>query len=338
MALKVGFVGVGGIARRHLTYCQSREDVEIVGHADVSLERAEKAAAEFGGQAYGNHEQLYDHARPDVLVICTPPFAHGEIEEAACARKLPFFVEKPVAVNMELAHRVQQAVTDSGVATQVGYMFRFSPALRKVRELLSQHQVAMVQAHYYMPGLPPPAWWPKMDLGGGQLVEQATHMLDLARFLAGDVVSVQGKAVRTRDWTPPAGWVRGEGMLNYADDIEIPDTTALIMEYDSGALGTLSCSIVPQAKWDVGFKVVADGLIVTIEGANASWAGDEEGAMQAPADWANYVLGELFDVVKAGGTETSVPYSEGVKSLAISIAGYESMKRGGAPVALAELV
>jgi predicted dehydrogenase len=338
MALKVGFVGVGGIARRHLTYCQSRDDVEIVGHADVSLDRAEQVAAEFGGVAYDDYSKLYAGAEPDALVICTPPFAHGDIEEAACARKLPFFVEKPVAVNMELAHRVQQAVAASGVATQVGYMFRFSPPILKVREMLQQHQAAMVQAHYYMPGLPPPTWWPSLELGGGQLIEQATHMLDLARFLAGDVISVQGKAVRTRDWTPPAGWVRGDGMLEYAADFAIPDTTALIMEYASGALGTLSCSLVPQAKWDVGFKVVADGLIITIEGANASWAGDTEGSEAAPADWANYVLGEFLDVAKAGGTATSVPYLEGVKSLAISIAGYESMKRGGAPVKLAELL
>ncbi len=337
MALKVGFVGVGGIAKRHLGYCRDREDVEIVGHADVNFAGAQQVAAEYGGNAYDSYDKLYRAEQPDAIVICTPPFAHGDIEEAACAAKIPFFVEKPVAVNMELAHRVQKAVEKSGVATQVGYMFRFSEPIRKVRAMLQQHPIAMVQAHYYMPGLPPPGWWPKMELGGGQLIEQATHMLDLGRFLAGEAKTVVGRATRTRDWTPPPGYA-SDGMKSYAADMGIPDTTGLVIEYECGALGTLSCSIVPQAKWDVGFKVVAEGLLITIEGANCSWSGDEEGSMAAAENWPAGVLYEFLDVVKAGGTETSVPYIEGVKSLAISVAGYESMARGGGPVEIAELL
>ena len=338
MALRVGFVGVGGIARRHLGYCQKREDVELVGYADNFFEAAQKTAAEYGGNAYASFGELYSKEKPDALVICTPPFAHGDIEEGACEAKIPFFVEKPVAVNMELANRVQKAVAKRGLATQVGYMFRFSEPILKVREMLQSHPVAMVQAHYYMPGLPPRDWWRKMELGGGQLIEQATHMVDLARFLAGDVKSVSGRATRTRDWTPPAGYDGGDGLLRYAEGFEIPDTTALIMEYESGALGTLSCSLVPQAKWDIGFKVVAEGLLITIDGANCSWSGDEEGSMEAAQDWPAGVLDEFLDAVIAGSNVTSVPYIEGVKSLAPSVAGYVSMARGGVPVAISELL
>lgn len=338
MALRVGFVGVGGIARRHLGYCQKREDVELVGYADNFFEAAQKTAAEYGGNAYATFQELYSKEKPDALIICTPPFAHGDIEEAACEAKIPFFVEKPVAVNMEIANRVQKAVEKSGIATQVGYMFRFSEPILKVREMLQTHPVAMVQAHYYMPGLPPRDWWRKMELGGGQLIEQATHMMDLARFLAGDVKTVSGRATRTRDWTPPAGYEAPEGLLSYADGFEIPDTTALVMEYASGALGTMSCSIVPQSKWDIGFKVVAEGLLITIDGANCAWAGEEEGSMEACEDWPAGVLYEFLDAVKAGSNVTSVPYIEGVKSLAPSVAGYVSMERGGAPVAISELL
>ena len=314
--LRVGFVGTGGIARRHLGYCHKREDVELVGYADTFFEAAEKTAAEYGGNAYRTFDELYSKEKPDALVICTPPFAHGDIEEAACEAGIPFFVEKPVAVNMALANRVQRAVARSGVATQVGYMFRFAAPILKVRELLQAHPPAMVQAHYYMPGLPPRDWWRKLELGGGQLIEQATHMVDLARFLAGDVKSVSARTARTRDWTPPADYEAGEGLLRYADGFEIPDTTALVMEYESGALGTLSCSLVPQAKWDVGFKVVAEDLLITIDGANCSWSGIEEGSMQAAEDWPSAVLFELLDAAKAGSNQTSVPYIEGVRSLA----------------------
>ena len=339
MALKVGFVGTGGIAKRHLDNTAKRQDIEMVGYADAVLERAAECAANYGGVAYDDATRLYDEQQPDVVVICTPPFAHGEIEEQAAARGIHFFVEKPVAVSMELANRVQAAVETSGIATQVGYMFRFSEATKKVRELLDGRSIAMVQAHYYMPGLPPPAWWPFMAKGGGQLVEQATHMLDLGRFFAGDVASVVAMTSTVRDWTDvPAGWEPTQTMREFAPAMDIPDVTGMVMHYESGALGTLSCSIVPQGKWDNGFKVVAEGLLVTVEGPNASWCGDEEGEMEAAECWPEYVLYELYDQVIAGSTETSVPYIEGVKSLGISLAGYESVKRGGCPVQVAELM
>jgi predicted dehydrogenase len=147
---------------------------------------------------------------------------------------------------------------------------------------------------------------------------------------------VIGLTATVRDWTTvPAGY-QPEGLLKYSKVFEIPDTTALAMQYESGTLGTLSCSIVPQATWDVGFKVVADGLLITIEGASARWSGDEQGEAQPGPDWVNYVLYEFLDAVKTNG-KTNVPYIEGVKSLAISVAGYESVKRGR-PVAIKDLL
>lgn len=337
MAIRLGFIGVGGIASRHLQAAKAREDVQIVGHADADPARARAAAESYGGRAYATASELYDEAQPDAVVICTPPYAHGDIETEACERGIHFFVEKPVAVNLDTAAAVLSAVQASGVFTQVGYMFRLSPPLRQVRKLLEGRAVAMVQAHYYMPGLPGPVWWPKMALGGGQLVEQATHMLDLGRFLAGHVDTVVGQTARVRDWTPPPGHTPEPGLLRYAEGFEIPDTTALILTYESGALGTLSCSLVPQAAWDVGFKVVADGLLVTIDGPNARWVGDVQGEATADESWVNAVLYEFLDAVQGTG-ECTVPYVEGVRSLAVSVAGYVSVERGGVPVSLAELL
>ena len=337
MPIKVGFIGVGGIARRHLNEANNNPDVEMVAYCDVDVDRATRAAEQYGGNVYANAVELYEAEKPDAVIICTPPFAHGEIEEEACKRGIHFFVEKPVAVDMTTANRVAKAVRSSGVITQVGYMFRFSPPLVKVREMMRQYTPAMIQAHYYMPGLPSPGWWPKMALGGGQLIEQATHMLDLARFLAGEVCCVTGATATVRNWTDIPADYEPEGLLKYSELFEIPDTTALILQFENGAMGTLSCSIVPQAKWDIGFKVVCDGLIVTINGASASYAGDTEGDLSAPDDWGTYVQKDFIDAV-IQGRPAGIPYDEGVASLAVSVAGYESVKRGGCPVKLAELI
>jgi predicted dehydrogenase len=338
MALKVGFVGTGGIAKRHLGNTAKRDDIAMVGYADVALEKAQSAAEQYGGNAYADFRELYDREQQDVVVISTPPFAHGEIEEEAAMRGIHFFVEKPVAVNMELAKRVLTALENADIATQVGYMYRFSEALLRVRELLEGRAVAMVQAHYYMPGLPPPAWWPYMAKGGGQLVEQATHMLDLGRFLAGEVATVAGQTATVRNWTDVPADYQPEQMREFSEEFDIPDVTALILQYESGALGTLSCSIVPQGAWDAGFKLVADGLLVTIDGPNARWSGEEEGELKAGENWGEYVLYDLYDSVIAGSTQTAVPYIEGVRSLAISLAGYESVRRGGTVVGIRDVL
>ena len=70
--------------------------------------------------------------------------------------------------------------------------------------------------------------------------------------------TVIGKTAQVRDWTPPPDYEgTQQGLLSYTEGLEIPDTTALIMEYQCGAVGTLSCSLVPRVAWDNGFKVVA---------------------------------------------------------------------------------
>ncbi|MEW6357506.1 MAG: Gfo/Idh/MocA family oxidoreductase [Planctomycetota bacterium] len=332
MALRVGFVGVGGIAKRHLASSKKRDDIQIVGLADVNVDIAKQMAQQFGGNVYGTATELYDKEKPDAVVICTPPFAHGDIEEEAAKRGIHMFIEKPVAVNLKLAKQVKKAVDKAGVLVQVGYMFRFAKGVKKVKELLAKRKVAMVQQHYYMPGMPAKGWWAKMAMGGGQLIEQATHMLDLGRFLAGDVVGVSGRTTQAHDWTPKTAEPPKPGLCSAFAGVDIPDTTALTMTYESGAIGTLSCSMVPQAKWDNGFKVVAEGLLITIENGAAVWAGEEQGSEAAGEDWPNWVYYDFIDAVKEGRKQTTVPYSEGIKSLAISVAGYESANRKGANV------
>jgi len=328
-----GVIGCGGIAYAYLTAGQRFDILEIVACADIIPERAKAAAARVGGRAYDHCVALYDAEKPDALVICTPPHAHGEIEAEACRRGIHFFVEKPVAVSLDLARRVKAAVDASGVLVQVGYMYRFSKGVLKVRELLSRRQIAMVQQHFYMPGMPDRDWWPKIKCSGGQLTEQSTHMLDLGRFLAGDVCSVTGRTARVHDWTPRPGVSAPKGgLLAASPGFTIPDTTALTLEYESGALGTLSCSMVPGTRWDAGFRIVGDGLLVTIDGANASWVGDEQGSEAAGDNWQSYVLYDFLDAVIERRQTTTVPYDEGVRSLAISLAGYESVRRGGVPV------
>src|SRR4051794_8115342 len=99
MRTRVGFVGAGGIANRHIGNLLGFEDVIVVAIADPQLNRAKAAAARVGGRAYDRHEAMLDAEKLDAekldaVYVCTPPFAHGPPELACIERGLPFFVEK----------------------------------------------------------------------------------------------------------------------------------------------------------------------------------------------------------------------------------------------------
>src|SRR4051812_8528797 len=97
MRTRVGFVGAGGIANRHIGNLLGFEDVIVVAIGDPQVDRAKVAAGRVGGRAYGGHEAMLDSEKLDAVYVCTPPFAHGPPELACIERGLPFFVEKPLA-------------------------------------------------------------------------------------------------------------------------------------------------------------------------------------------------------------------------------------------------
>src|SRR5690606_4037093 len=122
---RVGIIGVGGIAQRHLGVLEQFIDVELAGFADPDFDRAVAAASRFGAKAYPDHTTLLRDASLDAIYICIPPFAHGEAERAVIARGLPFFVEKPLSLDIDLADALAVEIATAGLITAVGYHWRY---------------------------------------------------------------------------------------------------------------------------------------------------------------------------------------------------------------------
>ena len=76
--VKIGVIGVGGMASGHMKNLAGFEDVEFAAMCDISKERASQASQEFGGNSYTDFKEMYDKEELDAVYICTPPFAHGE--------------------------------------------------------------------------------------------------------------------------------------------------------------------------------------------------------------------------------------------------------------------
>jgi len=243
--LKIGFVGAGGIAARHFGVLEGFDDAVVTAVADTDEGRAADAAARFGARAYPGHEAMLAAERLDALYICVPPFAHGAPERAAIAHGLPFFVEKPVAIDLATAEEIAAAVERAGLVTSVGYHLRYLDTVEEARALLRGNPARLLSG-YWLDSTPPPRWWWHQDQSGGQMVEQMTHIIDLARHLAGEVVQVYGMASHLDRPDFPG--------------LDVPTVSTASLHFASGAVGNFAATCLLRWNHRVGLHVFADGM------------------------------------------------------------------------------
>jgi predicted dehydrogenase len=243
--MRIAVIGPGGIARAHLNALKDEPNVEIVGHVARSLENAQAAADEWGGKAYDRCQQLLDEQTPDAVWICVPPDAHGPLELALIERGISFLVEKPLDADCATAEGIAEAVERSGLPAAVGYHMRGFDTLPRVVEVLREHPARMVVGQW-LTITPPPAWWSDPQRGGGQMVEQATHLIDLARYLVGE-----GKVVAS---------LASESYGNPG----VPGASAALIRYQSGAIGSFSATHLLPRSTQVSLTLVCERLRVEI--------------------------------------------------------------------------
>jgi predicted dehydrogenase len=237
--LRLGLIGAGWIAGLPLEALARLGRTELVGVVSGSGAGAASLSSRWGGRVYADLEQLLDEARIDVAYVCVPPFRAVAIGERLVERGIPFLTEKPLAAaDGEGPARLAAAIDRAGLVVAVGYHLRALDIMPAVRERLANHPPALIEARW-LGGTPGPAWWKLADQGGGQVVEQATHLYDLARYLLGEAEVVGAASVRD----PPRG----------SDTLDVADATAAVLRFASGAVGTFANTrIIPDGVVAVG--------------------------------------------------------------------------------------
>jgi myo-inositol 2-dehydrogenase / D-chiro-inositol 1-dehydrogenase len=222
--LRLVVIGAGWIVPHHLAALDRLGRTTLVGVASAREERAAAVAAPHGARASADPIRLLDEVRPDVAFVCVPPFAAAEIGLALVERGIPFLIEKPLAAgDPSGAQRLGSAIADAGLVVAVGYHLRGLEGLAEVRELLRDDPPRFVMGRW-LDGTPAPAWWHRFDEGGGQVIEQATHLYDLARYLVGEAEVVAATSLRSEPADPP--------------DADVADATAAILRFETGAVGS----------------------------------------------------------------------------------------------------
>jgi myo-inositol 2-dehydrogenase/D-chiro-inositol 1-dehydrogenase len=243
--VKIAIVGTGGVARRHLSVLAREPQIDVIGHVSSDGARAEQQAAEFGGRALTDVTHLLATDRPDAVWICVTPNRHGALERALIDAGVPFFVEKPLAVDVAIAEAIDQRIRHAGLVVGVGYKFRALDTLPRVRELLTETPPRMLLGAWH-DAMPPPGWWRRMANSGGQIVEQATHLIDLARLLVGEgelVSSVFGAARRA--------------------DADVPEVSAALLRFGD-VPGVFTATYVLQGRQAIHLQLLCEARALTL--------------------------------------------------------------------------
>ncbi len=323
MAVKIGFIGCGGIANAHMNSLAQVADARMVGFMDVVADRAKAAADKHGGKAYDDFQKMLDAEQPDACYVCLPPHVHGEQELACVERGIPFLVEKPIARTMETVRAIEAGVSQAGLLTSVGYHWRYYDTTATARRLLADRAVGMVLG-YWMGGLPGVHWWRVYNESGGQLHEQTTHIFDLARYLCGEVKRVYAfTALRA---------------LQDVEDLDVADVGTVGLEFESGAIGTVSNTCMLPMGYTVGLHVICRDMIIETSGGHLA-VRTKDGVRNADSlTNANLEVNRTFiaAVQSKDSSQIRSPYADGVKSTAVSLAALQSAETGE-PVTVADL-
>ena len=316
MAVKVGFIGTGGIAGAHLKNLKTFEDIEFVTMCDVVEEKAKARADEFGGKPFTDFREMFDKVEMDALYICTPPFAHGEQERIACEKGIPMFIEKPIGVTLDQAVIINEMVQRSGVITSVGYHWRYGSGAQTALSVLKEEKI-LGALGYWMGGLPGVHWWRVRAESGGQHVEQTTHIFDLCRYMVGsDAVLVQA--------------VANSGGMTDVPDYDVDDISMVNIEFKNGVVANITSCCAMKGWSRVQLEVFCPGLVLNVGGgaATINREGKAEEVAEAPALNRDRVF---IDAVKTGDSSKILsPYADALETHKITMAASKSFETGKA--------
>jgi UDP-N-acetyl-2-amino-2-deoxyglucuronate dehydrogenase len=231
MRLRYGVIGAGVVAPLHLQAIAALDDAELVGISSLDPEVAVARGREAGCTSFVDYRELIA-LEPDVVVVCTPHPSHPALAIEALEAGAHVLVEKPLAVEAREADAMIDAADRAGRLLGVCFQQRFRPVVAAARErIVSGRLGELVRVSIVDPLYRPNSYYGTAGWrgtwegeGGGVLMNQASHTLDLLCHLAGPPSTVWGVSRRR------------------SQPMEAEDTATALLEYRSGAVGAVAVS------------------------------------------------------------------------------------------------
>ncbi|WP_438447632.1 Gfo/Idh/MocA family protein [Gorillibacterium sp. sgz5001074] len=323
-------IGCGAIGPIHAAAVAQSESVKLYGVCDILEDRAVRMAEPYGCKVFTDLEQVLADPEVDSVHICTPHYLHAEMAIRAAQRGKHVVLEKPVSMNVAQARTVAEAVASSGIRCGAILQNRLNPSIEKAKQLVESGELGRVLGlkgiltwmrtpDYYRSE----PWRGRWDTeGGGLLINQAVHMLDMMYYLGGDVEAVKGH-IDTR-------------VLQ--DVIEVEDTADATFYYKGGVRGfffatngySTNSPFYLELHLERGtLRYMDNALILKGDGPDQVLARDDQGAL-GKSYWGMghaRAIGDFYRSL-ADGTDGYIALQEASCSMGMLDAIYASSKSG----------
>ncbi|HEY5224647.1 MAG TPA: Gfo/Idh/MocA family oxidoreductase [Microbacteriaceae bacterium] len=258
-ARKAAVIGCGDVSTVHFGALATLPNVELVAVCDTDAGRADAAAAAYDVPAFADHRELLSLINPDIVHICTPHDTHARIAIDALDAGVNVILEKPLADTIEAGRRVVAAAQRSSAKIAVCFQNRYNAPNQAAFRLLRSGTLGAIlggsgtviwhrTADYYA-DRPWRGQW--ASGGGGLLMNQAIHTLDLMQWLIGDVATARG-GVATR-------------LLG--DVIEVEDTADLILRHKNGARSVFYATLANVVNDAATIEIATEQATLSLRGA-----------------------------------------------------------------------
>ena len=275
--LKFGLIGAGSIAQSYAQAFESCETAQIVAVADVRAAAANALAERLGCHGYDSYEAMADANRLDAVVICTPPVTHPEICLFFLERQIHVLCEKPLSINVEAARMMLEAAKRFGVQMTMASKFRYVEDVVRAKSFVTSGLLGEIVLfeNVFTSRIDMSSRWnsvPEIS-GGGVLIDNGTHSVDLMRYFLGplaDVQVVEGK--------------RSQGL-------SVEETVRIFVRSTGGVMGSVDLS------WSINKEL---GSYINIYGSHGTvsvgWK-ESKYRQASNRDWV--VFGNGYDKVQA---------------------------------------
>lgn len=319
MSARFGLIGAGGIAQSYVSVFAGVPDAMIVGIADIDPAAAHRLATDLDAVAACSAAELFDAVDLDAVIVCTPPNSHPEMALVAFEAGVAVLCEKPLAIGVDAAHGMVAAAARAGVPFTMATKFRFVADLVHARALVAQgalgdiiHIENSFASRVDMSG----RWNAERAVsGGGVLIDNGTHSVDIARYLLGPIheaLVVEGPRTQA---------------------LEVEDSVQLLLRSASGATAAIDLSWSYDNATDVYLQIY--GTAGTIQ---VGWQRSEYRANQ-DAEWTGFGGGynkiacmrsqlENFCAALRGDEPLAISTADAIASVQVIEAAYQSLAMG----------
>ncbi len=215
--MKVGIIGTGKIAERHIV-AYKKLNVDNIIISDIRTDNAERVSDQFKVELSDNVDYIISDEEVQIIDVCTPVTSHKEIILKSLKNNKHVFCEKPLCLNLKEAFQIKEAVKNAEKLLMVGYLYRFHPAFKKVREWLDEGLIGKPHFGVFRIGGRGghQAWKHSLKDGGGAINEMLIHNLDLILWYLGGAQKVK---VLSKDVLLKERVIKGHRIKADAEDL-----------------------------------------------------------------------------------------------------------------------